>query len=69
MRNSMINTTLFVGRLNPKITDADITKLFNLYGTVCSVAIGTGKCQEELNYCFVNMASVDDANQCLESLN
>lgn len=69
MRNSTINKTLFVGRLNPAVTGNEITKLFNLYGTVRSVAMGTKKCEEEFNYCYVRMSSIDEANQCLETLN
>lgn len=69
MKSSKINKTLFVGRLNPIVTNAQIVKLFSSYGTVDSVAMGTGKCEEELNYCFVHMSSPDEANQCLEALN
>ena len=69
MRSPKINKTLFVGRLNPIVTNAQIVKLFSPYGTVISVAMGTEKCEEELNYCFVHMSSPDEANQCLEALN
>ncbi|KAK4860376.1 hypothetical protein QYF36_022467 [Acer negundo] len=58
------NTTIFVGGLDPNVTDEDLRQPFSQYGEIVSVKIPVGK-----GCGFVQFASRDNAEEALQKLN
>ncbi|XP_057974178.1 polyadenylate-binding protein RBP47-like [Malania oleifera] len=58
------NTTIFVGGLDPSVTDEDLRQPFTQYGEVVSVKIPSGK-----GCGFVQFANRNDAEEALQKLN
>ncbi|KAK4745690.1 hypothetical protein SAY87_012002 [Trapa incisa] len=57
------NTTIFVGGLDPNVTDEDLQQPFSQYGEIVSVKIPTGK-----GCGFVQFANRDNAEEALQKL-
>ncbi|PON46853.1 Splicing factor-like protein [Parasponia andersonii] len=58
------NTTIFVGGLDPNVTDEDLRQPFSQYGEIVSVKIPTGK-----GCGFVQFANRNNADEALQKLN
>ncbi|KAK1395752.1 polyadenylate-binding protein RBP47-like [Heracleum sosnowskyi] len=58
------NTTIFVGGLDPSVSDEDLKQPFSQYGEVVSVKIPVGK-----GCGFVQFANRNDAGEALQKLN
>ncbi|KAH6778876.1 RNA-binding protein 47C [Perilla frutescens var. hirtella] len=58
-----VNTTIFVGGLDPNVTDEDLRQPFSQYGEIVSVKIPVGK-----GCGFVQFASRGDAEEALQKL-
>ncbi|KAJ6971771.1 polyadenylate-binding protein RBP47 [Populus alba] len=58
------NTTIFVGGLDPNVTDEDLKQPFSQYGEIVSVKIPVGK-----GCGFVQFANRDSAEEALQKLN
>ncbi|GAV69038.1 RRM_1 domain-containing protein [Cephalotus follicularis] len=58
------NTTIFVGGLDPSVTDEDLRQPFSQYGEIVSVKIPVGK-----GCGFVQFASRNNAEEALQKLN
>lgn len=58
------NTTIFVGGLDPSVTDEDLRQLFSQHGDVISVKIPVGK-----GCGFVQFANRNGAEEALQNLN
>ncbi|KAG6398695.1 hypothetical protein SASPL_140162 [Salvia splendens] len=58
-----VNTTIFVGGLDPNVTDEDLRQPFSQYGEIVSVKIPVGK-----GCGFVQFASRTDAEEALQKL-
>ncbi|XP_002510266.2 polyadenylate-binding protein RBP47 isoform X1 [Ricinus communis] len=58
------NTTIFVGGLDPNVTDEDLKQPFSQYGEIVSVKIPVGK-----GCGFVQFASRSNAEEALQKLN
>ncbi|XP_057765944.1 polyadenylate-binding protein RBP47-like [Salvia miltiorrhiza] len=58
-----VNTTIFVGGLDPNVTDEDLRQPFSQYGEIVSVKIPVGK-----GCGFVQFASRPDAEEALQKL-
>ncbi|KAG8389993.1 hypothetical protein BUALT_Bualt01G0037100 [Buddleja alternifolia] len=58
-----VNTTIFVGGLDPNVTDEDLRQPFSQYGEVVSVKIPVGK-----GCGFVQFANRNDAEEALQQL-
>ena len=65
-------TNLYVGNLNPVVTEEDLLHIFGRYGPVASVKIMWPRTQEERdrgrNTGFIAMMRRDDAAKCIEML-
>ena len=61
---------LYVGNISPEATEASLTALFSMFGTVDKAYVipdpETGKCK---GYGFVIMNSADDAQKAIAALN
>lgn len=69
MKKPITHKCLFIGRLNPPTTAKDVTGLLSEYGTVKYVTMSEDKCQEGYQYCFAEMSSEAEAQQCVDKLN
>ncbi|KDO35913.1 hypothetical protein CISIN_1g029152mg [Citrus sinensis] len=58
------NTTIFVGGLDPNVTDEDLRQPFSQYGEIASVKIPVGK-----GCGFVQFANRENAEEALHKLN
>ncbi|PKI44751.1 hypothetical protein CRG98_034860 [Punica granatum] len=58
------NTTIFVGGLDPNVSDEDLRQPFSQYGEIVSVKIPTGK-----GCGFVQFANRNNAEEALQKLN
>ncbi|KAL1817791.1 hypothetical protein DCAR_0522269 [Daucus carota subsp. sativus] len=58
------NTTIFVGGLDPSVSDEDLKQPFSQYGEIVSVKIPVGK-----GCGFVQFANRNDADEALQKLN
>ncbi|KAI3465401.1 hypothetical protein Pfo_022064 [Paulownia fortunei] len=58
-----VNTTIFVGGLDPNVTDEDLRQPFSQYGEIVSVKIPVGK-----GCGFVQFANRNDAEEALQQL-
>ncbi|KAL0432475.1 UNVERIFIED_CONTAM: Polyadenylate-binding protein RBP47 [Sesamum latifolium] len=58
-----VNTTIFVGGLDPNVTDEDLRQPFSQYGEIVSVKIPVGK-----GCGFVQFANRNDAEEALQHL-
>ncbi|GKV04683.1 hypothetical protein SLEP1_g16806 [Rubroshorea leprosula] len=58
------NTTIFVGGLDPNVTDEELRQSFSQYGEIVSIKIPTGK-----GCGFVQFANRKNAEEALEKLN
>ncbi|XP_004499084.1 polyadenylate-binding protein RBP47C'-like [Cicer arietinum] len=58
------NTTIFVGGLDPNVTDEDLRQAFSQYGEIASVKIPVGK-----GCGFVQFANRNNAEEALQKLN
>lgn len=59
-----VNTTIFVGGLDPSVTDEDLRQPFSQFGEIVSVKIPVGK-----GCGFVQFANRSDAEEALQQLN
>ncbi|CAI0465256.1 unnamed protein product [Linum tenue] len=62
--NDSTNTTIFVGGLDPNVTDEDLKQTFTQHGEIVSVKIPVGK-----GCGFVQFASRSNAEEALQKLN
>ncbi len=66
----MQNQKLYVGSLPYKTTEDELHQLFSQFGTVTSVKIVTDRVTgQSKGFGFVEMASADDAQKAIESVN
>lgn len=63
-------TSLYVGELDPSVTETILFELFNIVGPVTSIRVcRDAVTRRSLGYAYVNYHSSDDCERALESLN
>lgn len=61
---------IYVGNLNFKVTEDDLTGIFEEYGTVSDAKVITDKMSgRSKGFGFVTMENADEANKAIEELN
>ncbi|KXS21538.1 polyadenylate binding protein [Gonapodya prolifera JEL478] len=64
------NASLYVGELDPNVTEAMLFELFNMVGPVASIRVcRDAVTRRSLGYAYVNFHNVADCNRALEQLN
>lgn len=65
-RSDASNSTLFVGGLNAKTTEADVKRLFSEYGSIANIKLGWDNAKRICKgFAFVDMATLDEAKAAL----
>ncbi len=62
-----INTTLYIGELDQKVTSDKLKKLFSKYGTITSITLSTQQ-SPKLNFGYIKMSNICEARACVEKL-
>lgn len=63
-------TTIFVGNLSYQTTESELRNVFDRYGRVSSVRVMTDRASGTARgFAFVNMPSLDDAEEAIVRLN
>merc|ERR1719183_1232920 len=60
-RHDEIARTIYVGNLNPLLTETHIRQFFQTVGEVLYIKINKGTRQDDFRYCFVEFAKVEAA--------
>lgn len=64
------NASLYVGELDPSVTEAQLFELFNMVGPVASIRVcRDAVTRRSLGYAYVNFHNVADCQRALEQLN
>nr|XP_031864419.1 uncharacterized protein CI109_000333 [Kwoniella shandongensis]KAA5531491.1 hypothetical protein CI109_000333 [Kwoniella shandongensis] len=65
-RSDATNSTLFIGGLNAKTTEADVRSLFHEHGSIRSLKLGWNAAKRECRgFAFLEMATEAEAKACL----
>ncbi|EEB06183.1 polyadenylate-binding protein [Schizosaccharomyces japonicus yFS275] len=68
--NAPKNTSLYVGELDPSVTEAMLFEIFSTVGPVASIRVcRDAVTRQSLGYAYVNYHNADDGEKALEELN